>query len=57
MLNSAHSFKGDTTSGFGWVADLLDNKITVAHTFAIDMGLGYATANESISHGMAIAPR
>jgi len=27
MLNTAHGFKGDTTSGFGWVADLLDNKI------------------------------
>ncbi|MBK8320983.1 MAG: DUF4214 domain-containing protein [Betaproteobacteria bacterium] len=36
MLGAAHSFKGDAT--WGWVPDLLDNKIVVAKTFAIDFG-------------------
>jgi serralysin len=53
ILNSAHSFKGDAT--YGWVANLLDNKLTVAKTFAVDWGLNYNTAAESISQGMAIA--
>ncbi|OWW21958.1 hypothetical protein AYR66_23165 [Noviherbaspirillum denitrificans] len=53
MLNSAHSFKGDTT--WGWVADLLDNKVAVANYFAVDNGLNYNTAEDSISKGMAIA--
>ncbi|MFZ2220821.1 MAG: Ig-like domain-containing protein [Rhodoferax sp.] len=53
ILNSAHSFKGDAT--YGWVADLLDNKLTVAKTFAVDWGLNYNTPAESISQGMAIA--
>ena len=53
ILDSAHTFKGDKT--WGWVADLLDNKITVAKKFSIDMGLNYNTPEESISKGMAIA--
>jgi hypothetical protein len=53
ILGSAHSFKGDLD--YGWVADLLDNKITVAKTFAIDWGLGYVSDNDAIQHGMAIA--
>ncbi len=53
ILDSAHTFKGDGT--YGWVANLLDNKIAVARTFAIDLGLNYNTAAESISQGMAIA--
>ncbi|MBC3881573.1 S8 family serine peptidase [Undibacterium sp. LX40W] len=53
ILDAAHTFKGDTN--FGWVANLLDNKITVAKTFAIDMGLGYISQNDSISYGMALA--
>jgi subtilisin-like proprotein convertase family protein len=53
ILNSAHSFKGDAT--YGWVANLLDNKLAVAKTFAIDWGLNYNTPAESISQGMAIA--
>jgi hypothetical protein len=53
ILAAAHGFKGDTT--WGWVPDLLDNKITVAKFFAIDWGLNYNTANESITQGMAIA--
>ena len=53
ILDSAHTFKGNTT--WGWVADLLDNKITVAKKFSIDMGLNYNTPEESITKGMAIA--
>ncbi len=53
ILAAAHSFKGDPTWGF--VADLLDNKIQVAHKFAVDWGLSYLTADESISKGMKIA--
>ena len=53
ILESAHTFKGDTT--WGWVADLLDNKIQVADTFAVDWGMGYNTPEASITHGMAIA--
>jgi hypothetical protein len=53
ILDSAHSFKGDAT--WGWVADLLDNKVAVAQTFAIEWGLNYNTPEESIAKGMAIA--
>jgi hypothetical protein len=53
ILDSAHTFKGNAT--WGWVADLLDNKITVAKKFSIDMGLNYNTPEESITKGMAIA--
>jgi hypothetical protein len=37
------------------VADLLDNKAAVANTFAVEMGLSFATPQESISRGMEIA--
>lgn len=53
ILVAAHSFKGDKT--FGWVPDLLDNKILVANYFAIQNGLNYNTETDSISMGMAIA--
>ncbi|RZI44316.1 DUF4214 domain-containing protein [Herbaspirillum sp. HC18] len=53
MLESAHSFKGNAT--WGWVADLLDNKVTVANYFAVDNALNYNTAEASISKGMALA--
>lgn len=53
ILTSAHTFKGDPT--WGWVANLLDNKITVAQEFAVTLGLNYNTASDSITHGMAIA--
>jgi len=53
ILDSAHTFKGNAT--WGHVADLLDNKITVAKTFAVDWGLNYNTSNDSITHGMEIA--
>lgn len=53
ILGSAHTFKGDAT--WGWVADLLDNKIAVAELFAIDLGLNYNNPSDSIEQGMAIA--
>ncbi|MFZ6818399.1 DUF4214 domain-containing protein [Undibacterium sp. Ji22W] len=53
MLNSAHSFVGNPT--WGWVPQLLDNKIAVGTYFAIEQGLGYVNPNDSISKGVAIA--
>ncbi|GGC89797.1 DUF4214 domain-containing protein [Undibacterium terreum] len=53
ILTSAHTFKGDPT--YGYVADLLDNKVTVADKFAVDQGLNYNTPEASITNGMAIA--
>lgn len=53
ILDSAHTFKGNAT--WGWVADLLDNKISVAKQVAIDWGVTYNTSEDSISKGMAIA--
>lgn len=53
ILDSAHSFKGDAT--YGWVADLLDNKIAVATRFAVDWGLNYRTPEAAIANGMSIA--
>ncbi len=53
ILGSAHTFKGDAT--FGFVADLLDNKYTVASYFAIAQGLNFNTPEESITRTVAIA--
>jgi len=53
ILASAHTFKGNAS--FGWVANLLDNKIAVARAFAIDGGLTYNSPDDSITKGMAIA--
>ena len=53
ILDSAHTFKGDPV--WGWVANLLDNKIAVATKLAVDWGLNYLTADASVANGMAIA--
>lgn len=53
ILEVAHTYKGDAT--WGWVADLLDNKIAVAHTVAVTWGLNYNTPEQSIQQGMTIA--
>lgn len=53
VLDSAHTFKGD--AAYGYVADLLDNKIAVANQFAVDWGLNYNATSDSITQGMAIA--
>ena len=52
MLGSAHSFKG--RADYGWVADLLDNKIAVGKHFAVDSGLVFNSAQDNITQGMAI---
>jgi peptidyl-prolyl cis-trans isomerase A (cyclophilin A) len=53
LFRSAHGYKGDAQ--YGWVADLLDNKITVGKFFSIQEGLNYNTDTDSITQGMAIA--
>ncbi len=53
ILSSAHTFKGDVT--WGWVANLLDNKATVANKVAVEYALSFSTAEASISEGMKIA--
>ena len=53
MLNAAHTYKGDTT--YGWVAQLLDNKVEVAQEFSIYQGITYLSPTESITKGKSIA--
>jgi hypothetical protein len=53
MLVSASTFKGDAT--WGWVADLLDNKASVADWLAVREGITYDDPQASITKGMAIA--
>ena len=53
ILSSAHTFKGN--AAWGWVADLLDNKIAVADKFAVTWGLNYNSSDDSITNGMSIA--
>ncbi len=53
ILNAAHGFKNDAT--YGWVANLLDNKFTVANYFAIEQGISYLTPEENYQRGVAIA--
>lgn len=55
ILDSAHTFKGNAT--LGYVADLLDNKIAVAQTVAVNWGVGYNTSEAAISNGMDIAAK
>ncbi|MFZ6799270.1 DUF4214 domain-containing protein [Undibacterium sp. Di24W] len=52
ILNAAHTFKGD--KDWGWVANLLDNKIKVAKTVAIDWGLNYNSDDMAITKGMQV---
>lgn len=53
ILHAAHSYAGDAT--WGWVADLLTNKLTVANLVAVDWGLNYLDDASSIYHGAKIA--
>lgn len=52
MLGSAHTYKGDAS--YGWVAQLLDNKIQVGRDFAVAQGISYINDTDSITKGMAI---
>ena len=53
IVAAAHGFKGDAQ--YGYVADLLDNKIAVGTYFAVQQGLNYLTDADSITNGVAIA--
>jgi uncharacterized delta-60 repeat protein len=53
ILDSAHSSKGNVQWGF--VADLLDNKIAVGKKIAVDWGISFNSDAESVAKGMAIA--
>jgi Ca2+-binding RTX toxin-like protein len=51
ILTSAHTFKGHAE--FGWVADLLDNKVAVGKTIAVDWGI--SVPNNAYERGVEIA--
>ncbi|MBI3713554.1 MAG: Ig-like domain-containing protein [Burkholderiales bacterium] len=53
MLSSARTFAGDAK--WGWVPQLLDNKVSVGKFFAVEQGLNFNTPQESITQGVAIA--
>lgn len=53
ILSAAHAFKGDPH--WGWVPDLLDNKVAVAQRFAVELGLSEVTPEASIARGMQLA--
>lgn len=50
ILKTAHTFKGD--AHFGQVADLLDNRLTVAKTVAVDWGISYNDDLQNINKSM-----
>ena len=52
ILVAAHAYKGEL---YGWVADLLNNKVAVSHQFSVTMGLSYNDNITSITKCMAIA--
>ncbi|WP_395009996.1 DUF4214 domain-containing protein, partial [Undibacterium sp.] len=52
MLDSAHRFKGDAQ--WGWVANLLDNKISVGEIYAVNLGLTENVATDAITKGISI---
>ncbi|MFZ6800931.1 S41 family peptidase [Undibacterium sp. Di24W] len=53
MLTAARGFYNDAT--WSWVPNLLDNKMRVGQTFAVNQGLNYISPDESIVKTMAIA--
>jgi hypothetical protein len=54
MLDSAHGLKGDAT--WGWVAELLDDKVSMAKRIAVEWGLNYgASPAEAVTKGVEIA--
>jgi uncharacterized protein (DUF1800 family) len=52
FLAAAHGYNGDKT--FGWVAQLLENKITVAREFAINQGITYLSYTDTILKCIAL---
>lgn len=55
ILDAAHGFKG--AANYGWVADLLDNKIATGRYFAIEQGLNYLNPEDSIKNTIAIVAK
>ncbi|MFZ6819011.1 DUF4214 domain-containing protein [Undibacterium sp. Ji22W] len=53
MLTSARTFANDPV--YGWVPALLDNKISAGRYVAIEQGVTYLNANDSITKSVAIA--
>jgi hypothetical protein len=54
MLDAAHGLKGH--ADWGWVANLLDDRILMSKRVALELGLNYAlTDQQAITKGMAIA--
>ncbi|MBR7800464.1 DUF4214 domain-containing protein [Undibacterium fentianense] len=53
MLTSARTFVNDPA--YGWVPALLDNKISAGRYVAIEQGVTYLNASDSISKSVAIA--
>nr|WP_315477415.1 DUF1800 family protein [uncultured Undibacterium sp.] len=46
FLAAAHGYKGD--QNYGWVAQLLDNKVAVAKEFALNQGITYLNYTDTI---------
>lgn len=53
ILGAAHTYKGEAT--YGWVADLLDNRIKVATSYAVEQGITFNTVDQSVANGIKIA--
>lgn len=53
MVAAARSFKGDRS--WGWVAETLENKESVARYFAVQQGLGYKSDSDNIIRTTALA--
>jgi hypothetical protein len=54
MLDAAHGLKGHRD--WGWVADLLDDKVLMSKRVSIDWGLNYASsAQQAIETGVSVA--
>lgn len=52
MLYAAHTFKGNAE--WGWVPQLLENKISTGKYFSVQQGLNYLSPQDSITKGQAI---
>jgi len=53
ILASAHGLSRDPV--YGWVASLLNNKVTAAHYFAVQQGISYILPGDGITNTMQIA--
>jgi len=53
FLTAARAYKGDPN--YGYVAEILNNKVKVARTYAINQGIGYNSNLEAITKGNWLA--